>query len=209
MPDIPQTVPAPLREIPKFSDETKGMVTVSGQWIDYLNPDPAAIVPQDIAVHLERNPRFQGATSRPWNGLDHTLYCDDIAVEVFHASDELRGDVLLHDAHEFATGDPTTGLKRCSPGICVVQARLDVAIRLAYGLGSLLEEQRALIKRIDTLALLGEAREYMGQRFRERLRERYGEPPAVRPTYRGRGVAIAEFKARCYEVGLRIVGEDE
>ena len=203
MPDIPQTVPAPLKV------ESPATWTVTGRQVRFDAPTVESIVPHDIAYQLNRAARWVGATTRPWSVLDHTLYCDEIGCEFYHASDQLRRYVLLHDAHEAYTGDIPMGLKKLIPEIKGVQARLDAAIRTLFGLGKMSDGTLWFVHRIDKMALQGEAKAFLAPGIYEAMIPLYGEAPRTLPQIRGRGVAIAEFKARCYEVGLRIAGEDE
>lgn len=82
--------------------------TISGRLVNLLDPQPEDILLRDIAYHLSRIPRFNGATIGrfPWWITDHSLLVE-------HFMSLISGDpcwrlaALLHDAHEYVIGDIT------------------------------------------------------------------------------------------------------
>jgi hypothetical protein len=155
------------------TEKLSSMVTPTGRLVDFRQPDPATISLEDISFLLSRVPRFGGATSVPFSVAEHTIHCDDILLVVLDRSemwcgcpivwgdydvfDHLRQCLLLHDAHEAFTGDIITGLKNIVPGIREVQARLDVVIRAATGVGSPSADLQRSIDLIDREAMMSEA----------------------------------------------------
>lgn len=106
--------------------------TYSGQYVDLVNPDPATIKIEDIAVHLSRIARFGGGTSRPYSVAEHSVRVS-WAVSPGYA---MPG--LLHDAHEAYIGDLIAPFKKvlrdAAPGLVEGIAQgLDQAIGKALG----------------------------------------------------------------------------
>lgn len=199
MPDTPEVV--------VVRESVYGTWTRSGQRVSFDNPDPETIVPEDIAQQLADEPRWSGACTPMFSVLNHELYCDDIGVQFYHASNQLRAQILLHDGHEAYMHDLSRGLKALVPELRDIQKRLDVAIWKAFGIQPPTEAQIQTIHRIDDYAAVGEARDYLPEVAYEILRQMHGEALDIPATRHEPGVAIAEFKARCYEVGLKPRGE--
>ena len=68
--------------------------TVTGKKINLLNPDPDQICLEDIALALEKMPRFNGHTTSNWSVLDHSLAVASLVTP------EYKLQALLHDATE-------------------------------------------------------------------------------------------------------------
>lgn len=82
--------------------------TISGHMVNLLDPQPEHITLRDIAYHLSRIPRFNGATQcrYPWWITDHSLLVEHFMTLI---TDDPRWQLaaLLHDAHEYIIGDIT------------------------------------------------------------------------------------------------------
>ena len=112
------------------------IITRTGGTVDILNPDPNDIIPADIAEHLAKINRFAGATTVPYSVAQHCVLGSRAAPP------ELKGYFLLHDAHEYITGDPISPLKRAlaliSPtsaqALSDIQDNIDAAIHRAAAL---------------------------------------------------------------------------
>jgi len=107
------------------------MVTRSGLQYFFLCPDPSMITIGDIAHHLSRLNRFNGASERPYNVAQHSiLVAQNVPPEY-----ALCG--LLHDAHEAYIGDLISPLSAC-PGVKEALAPLkslaDKAICQTFGI---------------------------------------------------------------------------
>jgi hypothetical protein len=85
--------------------------TVSGNLVDFLDPDPDSITALDIATGLAHVSRFSGQIERHYSVAAHSM-C--VARTVFHRTKDpiiaLQG--LLHDASEAYMGDCPSPLKR-------------------------------------------------------------------------------------------------
>ncbi len=66
--------------------------TVSGRFVDIANPNPADIIPSDIAWALSHIPRFCGHTKHalPYTVAQHSIRVADIVREVFTFGSEIR-----------------------------------------------------------------------------------------------------------------------
>lgn len=123
--------------------------TVSGKKIDLLNPDPAQICIEDIAIALDVMPRFNGHTSQQWSVLDHS-----VAVARLVAP-EYRLQALLHDASEAYICDIPSPLKALlGEAYKSVERRLQAAIgkRFNCELATLPEA----VKQADAIMLMTE-----------------------------------------------------
>lgn len=131
------------------------MQTYGGRMIDLLDPDPALIDIQDIAVSLSRICRFNGHCAAHYSVADHSArvalecVCDPLAA-------------LLHDAHEAYLGDITRPARQAidSAGLVETARRLDAAIGEAFGI----DPDRfhsPEVKRADNVLLATELRDLM------------------------------------------------
>jgi len=107
---------------------------------------------ESIAHHLWRMPRWGGATTFPWNVLQHTVFGIRIIENSY--SDPIKRQALqvhfaLHDAHEMITGDIPTPIKLLAPEIVAIQRRIDIGIYRALEIAMPTPEQCKEIENID------------------------------------------------------------
>jgi len=147
--------------------------TSSGMSIDVLNPQPESFRLVDMAISLSRIPRFNGHTvpHASWSVAEHSLLVEQLAPLEVDAKPRLH--LLLHDAHEMVIGDTSTPVKNAYNHIIRselgtffdpvkrIQIRLQRAIELALLLPPPDEDEYALIKELDLLALAIEKRDVM------------------------------------------------
>jgi hypothetical protein len=151
------------------------MQTWSGHAFDLLAPQPSQIFLCDIAISLERIPRFNAHTTiRTWSVAQHSLLVANLVAEVAIALDDepdpsLRLAALLHDAHEAYTGDITAPLKRAFEqltGRSIVNdiaEPIQAAIHQRFSLPEELPSAwRRAIHHADMLALAIESAAFMG-----------------------------------------------
>ena len=93
------------------------LTTASGRNIDLLNPSVGDIRFADIAEHLAKENRYNGATpSLCYSVAEHSVRCADAALAA--TGDELLAAyLLLHDCHEAYSKDDTTPKKRALDAI--------------------------------------------------------------------------------------------
>ncbi len=116
------------------------MHTISGRLIDFENPNSDNIIIEDIAWHLARINRFNGATSYPYSVAAHSVMVSKRVPEAFAKAG------LLHDAAEAYLNDLNPGLKDlCSP-YRDIERRFWKVIAAKFGLP---EEIPAEVKEID------------------------------------------------------------
>lgn len=105
---------------------------VSGEYFDYLAPDPAVIT-LDVFEHGLDIPRFNNQTVRPITVLEHSLHVRRIVREL-GGDDHAQLWALLHDAHEALVpwGDCLRPGK--TEAMKAVEAEVDEAIITALGI---------------------------------------------------------------------------
>ena len=117
----------------------------------------------DIVLHLSKICRFGGAVSTFYSVLEHSLHCEEIVI--YNAGKDktrMRLLALLHDAHEAYVGDVVSPLKHyMGDWLTDICKRLDAAIYESMGMTGPTEEEKKYIKKVDTQALLMEARVLM------------------------------------------------
>jgi len=154
----------------------------SGAMFDPLAPDPAMILPSDIAHALAHLCRFGGHVSRFLSVAEHSVHvslCAEGLLPRGTPDAERRQAALLgllHDATEAYLGDTIWPLKH-SPAWAwyrEAEARLDSAIRARFGLSFVDPVVEDAVDWADAAVLLGEARDLMGDP--PWARERVGRP---------------------------------
>ena len=144
------------------------MMTASGELITQKTGAPSL---GDLAHGLAQMPRFGGQTVIPWTVADHLVTCDRIAAGRA-LSYRLRLHLILHDAHEMATGDIPTPMK--TPDMKTLQAELDGRIYARFDLPWRRAEDCIVIKDIDRESLLAEAAVVTPARTYRRIVEEAG-----------------------------------
>lgn len=148
--------------------------TSTGRYVDLLAPDPATICLADIAAHLSRIGRFNGACRRYYSVAEHAcLVADRVRSQGAGPRTILRA--LHHDSAEYAIGDRTRphqiALARvCEPatfrGDAEIEERIAQAIVEALALPLLTVADAAQIKAADNWALAAEAYHLLPSRGR-------------------------------------------
>lgn len=105
---------------------------VSGKEIDLLNPASQMIDIEDIAHHLAKLDRYNGASPKfHYSVGQHCLYVTEILPKPL----KLWG--LLHDATEALCGDVVSPLKRLIPAYKEIEAGISRAVCERFGLACL------------------------------------------------------------------------
>ena len=158
---------------------------LSGRRLDLLDPSPLDIEISDIAHGLARVARWNGQTSgdHAFSVAQHSLVVEEIfrALQPGAAPPE-RMAALLHDAPEYVIGDMISPFKAVvGGGYKAVEARLEAAIHLRFGLPAELSEGvRRPIKRADQVAAYYEATLLAGFSVAEAT-EYFGRPRGFNP----------------------------
>ncbi len=137
-----------------FDKEAAWIQTYSGRRFNPTNPNPDAIVIQDIAHPLSMQCRFTGHTKKFYSVAQHSVLVSYIC----DSSDALWG--LMHDASEAYLVDVPRPLKRSGKfeAYLEYEAQMQEAICRRFGLP--LKEPPS-VKRADTQLLATEARDLM------------------------------------------------
>lgn len=146
---------------------TISKVTYSGRLIDVLNVEAADISFLDIAHSLSNIQRFNGGATRSLSVARHSLNVSNIVLEDTGSRvSALYG--LLHDAHEYITGDITTpikaAIKKLSNGdpLGVLQNSIDRAIFSAANLPDIMDARiHHAVKIADEKALSYEVKNFI------------------------------------------------
>lgn len=161
-----------------FTDEDRGIwtETFTGERFYPFDPHPSQVHLLDIAHHLAFQCRFAGACD-PWYSVaEHSIRVMWRVRERLIAAGLSSGEgadkfeaialwaALFHDAAEAYMGDVIRPIKRASflrPIVKQVEARIDEAIRVRFGMPETPEEIRELVKLADNESLATERRDLM------------------------------------------------
>jgi hypothetical protein len=168
--------------------------TVSGAFIDLLNPLPEQVVPEDIGWALSRIPRYAGHTITPhaYTVGQHSVFTVELVKELIHGDNHRLNEsfakfsggmlfsksdvedscallyVLLHDASEAYILDIPTPIKKGLPGIKehygALEARVMKVIWERFGLTEPDHLSQLLVEWADRYALSVEAYHLMKSR---------------------------------------------
>ena len=114
--------------------------TVSGQYVNVVDPDPATILIEDIAHALAQIPRFGGHLKRQYSVAQHSVACCALAPE------EFKLEALMHDASEAYLLDMPKPIKVNLPDYQVIENRMQKIICEKFGLPFPMSK---LVKNID------------------------------------------------------------
>ena len=177
---------------------------LSGRRLDILNPSPLDIEIEDIAHGLARVSRWNGQT-RGRHSLSVAQH--SVLVERLVRANAPKLDqrwylaALLHDAPEYVIGDMITPFKHALGSTYrSIEARLDAAVHIRFGLPSILPDQvQRSIKRADRMAAWLEATQIAGFSTSEAAKifqKPAGTPASLRIRAQSPEDAAAQFLRR-------------
>lgn len=135
------------------------ITTVSSKHLDFVNPHPDQITIEDIATGLSNVPRWGGQISKFYSVAEHSIlmleaYCAMTPEE--EMNEDVYKAILLHDATEAFMGDMPRPLKELLPDYQSIEKKLDIIIKLKFGISTNLEIQE-IVHTFDEIALKNEA----------------------------------------------------
>lgn len=129
------------------------IATATGQYFNFLEPDPLLIDIRDISTGLSNTCRFGGQCKRFYSVAEHCVLMSHIVPERFALI------ALMHDAAEAFTGDIPKPLKQLLPDFAVIEERVEFAVSQAFGIPVKLPPE---IKTADRQMLCAEQMQVMG-----------------------------------------------
>lgn len=133
------------------------IVTRSGSWFSFEDPQQDSILIEDIAYALSHLNRFTGHVGA-YNVAEHSWRVS-MAVSVKHA---MAG--LLHDAAEAYIGDVNSPLKSLLPDYRKIEARVHDAISTRFGISSTIPDEVHIADRRMYLTECRDLRDGMGSK---------------------------------------------
>lgn len=131
------------------------MLTDQGHVIDirYINSERIDL--RDVAKSLSLTYRFNGMTRRPYSVAEHSLNVVDILERKFGVnSPAVLQAALMHDAHEFITGDLSSPMKEViGDAWRVEESRIQRQVLRRFGIWNAFLSHHVEIKHADLYAL--------------------------------------------------------
>ena len=139
------------------------LMTVSGACIDLACIGLSKVDIKDIAYALSHINRFTGHSYRPISVAEHSLVVCDILERHFQVTSPTGLlAALMHDAHEYLTGDISQPMKQLlGDPFKAEEDRIQRAVLSRFGLLTAFNTHKRWIKDADLLALSSERTQQM------------------------------------------------
>lgn len=152
------------------------MLTSTGAAFDLQLAEPASISILDIAHHLSKIDRWNGACSRPYSVAEHSLFVVEILKAHGATSRSLLLYALMHDAHEAYTGDLSAPMKRViGPAWNAIERRIESQVIARFNLACARAAHHEAVRWADLTALSTERAQLLPASA-ERLPTEYTHP---------------------------------
>lgn len=129
------------------------ILTVSGSYFNYEDPDSSEYTIEDIAHALSHTCRFAGHSQEFYSVAQHCVLACAIVEDGFEF------EALMHDAAEAFIGDIPSPLKILLPDFKVIEQRVEDSIAKRFGLP--MGKMHPEVKKADLIMLRTEQRDIM------------------------------------------------
>jgi 5'-deoxynucleotidase YfbR-like HD superfamily hydrolase len=99
----------------------------SGQYFDFMNPQPEQILIEDIAKALANTCRYNGHCNRFYSVAEHSVHCAQLAIKEGRPNAVIYA-ALMHDAAEAYIGDMCKPLKNIMPEYQELEKVIELAV---------------------------------------------------------------------------------
>ena len=151
-----------------------GLVSLyRGEQFSILHPESSEFDIMDIAHSLSHICRFNGHSKFFYSVAQHSLAVKEmIRIDGYGVMMQLYG--LTHDVSEFVCADLQSTIKSCLSGYREIEDSIENAFYKAYGILPPADEERAIVKEYDNMALFVESKNLMNGFNRMRNVKDYG-----------------------------------